>query len=238
MLPDRQAASGTALAPPERAKSLYSHSPKATMKREIPIDGTPDREAAPQDAGAGADAVPAGATGSAGGRGTAAADETYVEGSPDDVEERLAALHDEIAALNDQHLRLAAEFQNYRKRVTREREEMRARSQAELVGVLLDALDDLERVTNVDAESASTASLIEGVDLVERKLQRALEAAGAETIDAAGKRFDPETMEAIGALPTDDPDQDETVAMTVQRGYRMHGILVRPARVQVLKHGG
>lgn len=153
-------------------------------------------------------------------------------------DDRLAALREEVATLNDQHLRLAAEFQNYRKRVNRERDQMRARSQAELVGVLLDALDDLERVTNVDPEAASAASLIEGVDLVERKLQRALEAAGAETIDAVGKRFDPETMEAIGALPTDDPEQDETVAMTFQRGYRMHGILVRPARVQVLKHGG
>lgn len=156
----------------------------------------------------------------------------------EDVEERLAALHDEIATLNDQHLRLAAEFQNYRKRVAREREELRARSQAELVGVLLDALDDLERVTNVAPESASPASLIEGVDLVERKLQRALEAAGAETIDAVGKPFDPETMEAIGAVPTDDPEQDDMVARTLQRGYRMHGILVRPARVQVLQYGG
>jgi molecular chaperone GrpE len=235
------------------------------MKREIPIDGTPSSEGAPEaatavpetdpegpeardrsappepavDAGA-EEAAPTDASRAASGGDGDGFDDASVgdAGEGEDVEARIAALHDEIATLNDQHLRLAAEFQNYRKRVTREREEMRARSQAELVGVLLDALDDLERVTNVDAETASAASLIEGVDLVERKLQRALEVAGAETIDAVGKRFDPETMEAIGALPTDDPDQDETVAMTFQRGYRMHGILVRPARVQVFKHGG
>lgn len=226
------------------------------MKRDIPIEGAASRadtraahagEADPDGEGVrderavarpGSEA--AAREPSTAGAGAAGADPPTDDGdpSPKDVEERLAALHDEIETLNDQHLRLAAEFQNYRKRVNREREDMRARSQAELVGVLLDALDDLERVTNVDAESASAASLIEGVDLVERKLQRALEAAGAETIDAVGKPFDPETMEAIGAVPTDDPERDDTVARTLQRGYRMHGILVRPARVQVLQYGG
>lgn len=224
------------------------------MKRDIPIEGAgsradtraahlgeedPDGGQAPRDAARPASEAatrePSAADAGAAGPDSPTDDR---DPSPEDVEERLAALHDEIETLNDQHLRLAAEFQNYRKRVNREREEMRARSQAELVGVLLDALDDLERVTNVDAGSASTASLIEGVDLVERKLQRALEAAGAETIDAVGKPFDPETMEAIGAVPTDDPERDDTVALTLQRGYRMHGILVRPARVQVLQFGG
>ena len=231
------------------------------MRRDIPIDEVPQssgsegpdeatERAAPQASGDAAGGPAAGPDGSHGAANVGGAiDETdsdpalpgdtpdgdeptvdAADASNGGSEDRLAALREEVATLNDQHLRLAAEFQNYRKRVNRERDQMRARSQAELV--------DLERVTNVDPEAASAASLIEGVDLVERKLQRALEAAGAETIDAVGKRFDPETMEAIGALPTDDPEQDETVAMTFQRGYRMHGILVRPARVQVLKHGG
>lgn len=211
------------------------------MKRDIPIDGADHAAAAerPPDpvSGDGAPPAPGPAPGApepepAGPGGPAG------DGDPAEVEHQLESLHEEIATLNDQHLRLAAEFQNYRKRVTREREELRARSQAELVGVLLDALDDLERVTSVDAAAVSVESLIEGVDLVERKLQRALEVAGAETIDAVGARFDPETMEAIGTLPTEDPEQDDTVAATFQRGYRMHGILVRPARVQVLKHTG
>jgi len=227
------------------------------MKRDIPIEGAASRadaraahagEVDPDGGGASRDAAAAARPASEAAPREPAAADAHAAGAdsatddrdpnPEDVEERLAALHDEIETLNDQHLRLAAEFQNYRKRVNREREEMRARSQAELVGVLLDALDDLERVTNVDAESASAASLIEGVDLVERKLQRALEAAGGETIDAVGQPFDPETMEAIGAVPTDDPERDDTVARTIQRGYRMHGILVRPARVQVLQYGG
>jgi molecular chaperone GrpE len=224
------------------------------MKRDIPIDGPRAAGRGPPSAaaeGRAGDPTPEATDGRAGGPSaepTGGRAETEApsgqpedgrgEGDPAEVEHRLESLHEEIAALNDQHLRLAAEFQNYRKRVTREREEMRARSQAELVGVLLDALDDLERVTSVDPASASVDSLIQGVDLVERKLQGALEVAGAETIDAAGKRFDPETMEAIGTLPTEDPEQDEMVAATFQRGYRMHGILVRPARVQVLKHAG
>jgi molecular chaperone GrpE len=155
------------------------------MKRDIPIDGA-EVEAGVESAELSQD--------------DGSADAGSLDPDPTDVEKGLGELHEEIETLNDQHLRLAAEFQNYRKRVNREREEMRARSQAELVGVLLDALDDLERVTNVDPEAASVDSLIEGVDMVERKLQRALEAAGAETIDAVGKRFNPETMEAIGTL--------------------------------------
>ena len=144
----------------------------------------------------------------------------------------------EVAALNDRHLRLAAEFDNYRKRTERERSETWNRSQAELAGVLLDALDDLGRVAHVDPEATTVASLLEGVQLVERKLQRALSNAGLEEIEAEGRRFDPATMEALMMVDAERADEDDVVAGVLQKGYRFRGHLLRPARVQVRKFHG
>ena len=101
------------------------------------------------------------------------------------TEAELERARTELSALNDRHLRLAAEFDNYRKRTERERIETWTRSQADLAAGLLDVLDDLQRVAHIDAAVTSTASLLDGVQLVERKLQRALASAGLEEIDPA-----------------------------------------------------
>ena len=168
-----------------------------------------------------------------------------IEASPEEPELDGASGDDEVAearrqvdALNDKHLRLAAEFDNYRKRTERERSETWSRSQAELAGGLLDVLDDLQRVAHVDPAGASVDSLLEGVQLVERKLERAMRAAGLEEIEAEGRPFDPATMEALMTVDAEDPEQDETVADVLQKGYRFKGHLLRPARVQVRKFHG
>ncbi len=144
-------------------------------------------------------------------------------------------LRQELESLNDRHLRLAAEFDNYRKRNQREREGLASRLQADLVTALLDVLDDLQRVEEggdeVDAEAVR-----EGVRLVEKKLLTVLEGAGLTAVDAAGARFDPELMEALGMVPTEDPEKDGTVADVFQRGYRLRDLLLRPARVRVYHH--
>ena len=149
-----------------------------------------------------------------------------------------ARVRGELAALNDRHLRLAAEFDNYRKRTERERSETWARSQADLAAGLLDVLDDLGRVTHVDAGAATAPSVIDGVRLVERKLLRALSAAGLEEIDAEGQSFDPASMEALMTVEADSAAEDDTVAAVFQKGYRFKGQLLRPARVQVRKYNG
>lgn len=156
-----------------------------------------------------------------------------------DVEESadLELMQREIEQLNDRHLRLAAEFDNYRKRVERERAESRVRSQAEVVARLLEPLDDLERVAAVNPETTSVPAVLEGVALVERKLRKSLEAVGLQEVEAVGRRFDPTTMEAVLTAPADGPEQDEVVADVLQKGYRLDGILVRPAKVRVRKHG-
>lgn len=151
------------------------------------------------------------------------------------VGEEVDQLRDELSALNERHLRLAAEFDNYRKRNQREREALAARLQGDLVSSLLEVLDDLGRVAAGGAD-ASADSVMEGVRLVEKKFTGVLEAAGLEPLDAEGKRFDPELMEALMTVPTDDPSQDDHVADVFQRGYRFRDRLVRPARVRVLKY--
>src|SRR6266566_3620679 len=86
----------------------------------------------------------------------------------------------------DRHLRLAADFENFRKRTAKERTEMWMRAQADLVGRLADALDDLSRFAHIDPAETDAKTLHEGVDLVERKVWKELEAAGVTRIDQAG----------------------------------------------------
>jgi molecular chaperone GrpE len=144
---------------------------------------------------------------------------------------------DELSALRDRHLRLAAEFDNYRKRVDRERADNIARAQAQVLERLLEPLDDLMRIADFDPATTPSGALHEGAEMVEKKFMRAMEAVGVEPIDAEGKPFDPTIHEALTTVPTDDPEEDNTVAQVYQRGYRLKGVLLRPARVVVRKHG-
>ena len=144
------------------------------------------------------------------------------------------ALLRDLEELQDRHLRLAAEFENYRKRTRRELAETRKRSQAELVRGLLEVLDDLSRVAHA-APDATVESLSEGVGLVEAKLRKTLGDAGLQPIDAAGQPFDPNLHEALITRPTDDPEEDEMVGGVLLEGYMFGDLLVRPARVEVMK---
>jgi molecular chaperone GrpE len=157
-------------------------------------------------------------------------------GASSDEQSRLAG---ELSALNDRHLRLAAEYSNYRRRAESQLTEAWGRAQADLLQRFLDVLDDLQRVSALDPSngSVSVQSVIDGIDLVERKFLRAMDDAKVETIDPApGAPFDPGSMEAVMRVPSDAPEHDDTVDQTFQKGYRFRNQLVRPARVSVRKH--
>lgn len=145
--------------------------------------------------------------------------------------------NDEASALRERHLRLAAEFDNYRKRVERERGESWVRAQAQLLERLLEPLDDLQRIAHQDVGSTSAAALQEGAVMVEKKFRRVLEAVGVEEIEAEGRPFDPTIHEALTTVPAGDEEEDDTVAQVYQKGYLLKGVLLRPARVVVRKHG-
>ncbi|MBR43023.1 MAG: nucleotide exchange factor GrpE [Gemmatimonadetes bacterium] len=149
----------------------------------------------------------------------------------------LVALRGEFDSLNDRHLRLVAEFNNFRRRSEQERRNVWSKAQADLVEKFLDVLDDLQRVAELDLSSATVDTIMEGVDLVERKFARMLEESGIEVIDPVGDEFDPERMEAMMRVPSDSQQQVGTVAQVLQKGYSLKDVLVRPARVSVFTEG-
>lgn len=151
-------------------------------------------------------------------------------------EEELEQLRGELAETRDRHLRLAAEFDNFRRRSHAQMGESTTRAQAALVGKLVDVLDDFERISSFDPGQAAADSVLEGVALVERKLHRVLEDAGLEPVEPEGEPFDPNEMEAMMREPTSSAEEDETVSRVLQKGFRFRGHLVRPARVSVLKY--
>jgi molecular chaperone GrpE len=151
--------------------------------------------------------------------------------------EAIRRLESQLEEAREQQLRLAAEFDNYRKRIARERVEQTDRAQAALVTRLLDVLDDMDRLS-AEGGAASIESLRKAAELVDRKLRKELESAGVERIDPVGQPFDPALHEAVSVLPPPRPDLDHTVSATFQVGYRFKGALVRPARVQVYSAQG
>jgi len=144
----------------------------------------------------------------------------------------------EVDAWKDRHLRLAAEYDNFRKRTAKERMDTWQRAQAELIARLADALDDLSRFAHIDPAETDAKTLHEGVELVERKIWKELESAGVTRIDKVGVPFDPHMHEAVTMQPASKPELDHTVGHVVQPGYKMRDTLLRPARVIVLTWQG
>ncbi|HKA58758.1 MAG TPA: nucleotide exchange factor GrpE [Gemmatimonadales bacterium] len=144
----------------------------------------------------------------------------------------------EVDAWKDRHLRLAAEYDNFRKRTAKERIETWQRAQSELIARLADALDDLSRFAHIDPGETDAKTLHEGVELVERKIWKELESAGVTRIDKVGVTFDPNVHEAVTMQPAPKPELDHTVGQVVQPGYKMRDTLLRPARVIVLTWQG
>ena len=144
----------------------------------------------------------------------------------------------ELEAQRDKYLRLAAEYDNYRRRTIKERQEAGARAQAELVRQFIDALDDLARFAHVDPATADAPTVVQGVELVERKLLKALGVAGLEVLNPVDQTFDPALHEAVATEPAVAREDDHVVARVYQPGYRFGGQLLRPARVVVKQWNG
>jgi molecular chaperone GrpE len=145
------------------------------------------------------------------------------------LEERVAALETERDERLDDLKRLAAEFENYRKRVARDQESLVARAHERLVKELLPVLDDLERALEAAAEHEE-AKLEEGVRLVHRELRDALAKEGLVEIETNG-RFDPHVHEALLSQPSE--ADDGAILEVIQKGYRLGDRVLRPARVVI-----
>lgn len=143
----------------------------------------------------------------------------------------------EVADLKDRLARRQADFENYRKRVERERGETYERVVAEIAAKLLPVLDNLRRALDTEAsleagESDEFRHFLSGVDLIFKQLSGVIEALGVKPVLSVGERFDPHIHEAVVSEPTDEHEPD-TVMEEIIRGYRMGDRLIRPALVKV-----
>jgi molecular chaperone GrpE len=154
----------------------------------------------------------------------------------DAVGDRISELQRDLTSERDKLLRLAAEFDNYRKRMMRERLEAEARGKAELVKELLEPMDDIARFAHVDPAVTDSTTLVEGVAMVERKLEKTMRSAGLEPVNPIDELFDPSRHEAVSTEPTATPEEDGTIGRVYQIGYTFKGQLLRPARVVVRQY--
>ena len=157
--------------------------------------------------------------------------EEYIEGLEERLTESLEKIV-EVEAERDEHLsdlkRVAAEFENFRKRTLRERHSIVQRANERLIGECLEVLDDLERALAVDDVDGSM--LMEGVALVEQRFRNLLEREGVVEIDTSSA-FDPHVHEALLTQPSEEPEG--TILNVMQKGYAIGDIVLRPARVAV-----
>jgi molecular chaperone GrpE len=145
-----------------------------------------------------------------------------------ELEERLAEVEAERDERTDDLKRVAAEFENYRKRVARDQASLAARAHERLVKELLPVLDDLERA--LEACDSERGRVEEGVRLVQRELREALGKEGLVEIETNGN-FDPHVHEALLSQPSE--QDDGAILEVLQKGYRLGDRVLRPARVVV-----
>jgi molecular chaperone GrpE len=147
------------------------------------------------------------------------------------MEGKIAELESAVAEWNDKYLRLAADFDNFKKRVRQEQLNTMQHASSELIGRLLPVLDDMQNVLEHRPRDLDE-SWVKGLELSVRKLEEALGTHGLEPIDAVGAPFDPKLHEAIGHEESSEHPED-TVVSELRRGYRVRDRVVRPALVKV-----
>ena len=149
------------------------------------------------------------------------------------LEAKVAELEAALAESRDRYLRLAADFDNFKKRSRQEHLETIQHASADLIARLLPGLDDLHKALDHKPEGIDEA-WARGLELSVRKLEEALHAHGLEAIEAVGKPFDPMFHEAIGHEESAEHPED-TVVQELRRGYRIRDRVVRPALVKVAR---
>ncbi len=162
-------------------------------------------------------------------------EENTAENPAEDVNlsDEMAALQKKYEELNDAHLRLRAEFDNYRKRTLREKSELIKNGGESALTHLLPVVDDFERALQNIQKVEDMAALSEGVTLIYNKFVAYLKSQGVSAIDVIGKPFDIEQSEAIATIPAPQPEQKGMVLDCVQTGYMLNDKVIRHAKVVV-----
>ena len=159
--------------------------------------------------------------------------EEVVEKTPE-IDE-LSKLKKDNSDLKDKFLRLAAEFDNYKKRTLKEKIELMKTAAQDTVSALLPALDDFDRAKKIADDESNTENFSEGVTLVYQKLYNILNQKGLQPMESTGKPFDPEWHEAITEIPAPTEDMKGKVVDTIEKGYLLNEKIIRHAKVVVGK---
>jgi molecular chaperone GrpE len=155
------------------------------------------------------------------------------EPRPSDEPEAEEAESGEIDDRDARYLRLAADFENFKRRKNQEIVDTRRYESEDAARAMLPVLDNLRRAVEHASEAGAEEFFVSGLELVVREFETALERLGVVRVPAVGERFDPSLHEAIAAEESDDVDEDTVVAELVP-GYRLHDRLLRPAIVRVV----
>ena len=142
-------------------------------------------------------------------------------------------LKQELALANDKYLRLYAEFDNFRRRTIKEREEARKMEGKDLIVSLLPVLDDFERALRSMENATDVAPVKEGVELIQNKLRNTLTQKGLKVMESVGNPFDPELHEAITNIPAPTEEWKSKVIDEMEKGYFLNDKVVRFAKVIV-----
>jgi molecular chaperone GrpE len=160
------------------------------------------------------------------------ANESEVDSELLDLQFALGEAERELAEHREAMLRMQAEMENLRKRLIRDLERSRKFALERVMSDLLPVIDSLERGLQADLDSSSVESLLEGKSLIHKMLGKALEDHGLEVIDPLGETFDPELHEAMTMQPSEEYPE-HAVMEVLQKGFRLHDRLLRPAMVVV-----
>lgn len=145
----------------------------------------------------------------------------------------LAKLQAELSATQDKYLRLYSEFENYKKRIARDRIEQGKMASAEAYLTILPMIDDLERIIKSFDENPETASLREGITLVFNKIKSMMESRGLVAMKSLGTPFDPELHDAISGVPAPSESMKGKVVDVIEKGYFLNERVIRHAKVVV-----
>ncbi len=157
---------------------------------------------------------------------------TMEKSSKENLEEKLAVEQEKVKDYLNRLTYLQADFENYRKRIEKELQEAIQRSNERLILCLIDVLDDLESATSAGKTTENKEALLEGVEMVHKKLGKLLEKEGLVRLETIGKPFDPTMHEILAEIPTED-HQHGIVVEEARKGYMFKGKLLRPSIVKI-----
>ena len=161
-----------------------------------------------------------------------AAESTLEQQPEEEAKDEAALLREELEAEQNKYLRLLADYDNYKRRAVKDRQDAEKFRSQSLLSDLLPVMDNFERALSVEAKSDEAVSLLKGLEMVRTTLVEAVKREGLEEIKAVGESFDPHIHQAV-MQEKDDNAEPGTVLQELQKGYSLKGRVLRPAMVKV-----